>query len=148
VPPKAPFAVVAVTPSAPSSAGAGGDAVELELDLGGAEVVARRPDGEVVRASAWDELDRVTARPAVLPSGARGVLVDAEPARGQPSRWAVPGRRPGAVEAAVEAAARRHGVDPGTPDGAPSLLLTLPLVLLTGGVVALLLLAAGHVVHF
>ncbi|MGH9091911.1 MAG: hypothetical protein ACRDZR_11130 [Acidimicrobiales bacterium] len=119
-----------------------------ELVLDGDGLLLLRPNGSTVRAAAWTEVAALAvADPSWSPDLGRGVTVDVTSWDRRRTRLFVPARRPGAVAARLRAVARRHRVDPGTPDRRVPAVVAVGVVAVSGALVTWLLLVAGHVVH-
>lgn len=120
--------------------------LRLALDEDGVRVT--RPDGSEVWSAPWGEvLELAPSGQASLPDGGRGVELTVRSTSGVAHRLVAPSDDPDELEQRITTVAERHGVAPTSPDRPAPALLVGAVLLATGAVVAVLLLAAGHVIH-
>ncbi|MHB1583634.1 MAG: hypothetical protein ACYCU7_11460 [Acidimicrobiales bacterium] len=120
--------------------------LRLSLDEDGVRVA--RPDGSEVWGTPWDGvLELAAAGHASLPDGRRGLELTVRSTSGAPHRFVAPSDDPGVLEERIGTLAARHGVAPASADRPAPALLVGAVLLATAAVVAVLLLAAGHVIH-
>jgi len=120
--------------------------LHLALDEDGVRVT--RPDGSGVWSAPWGEvLELAPSGHASLPDGGRGVELTVRSTSGVAHRFVAPSDNAGVLEERIGTLAGRHGVAPTSADRPAPALLVGAVLLATAAVVAVLLLAAGHVIH-
>jgi hypothetical protein len=93
----------------------------------------------------WDAISVLWVPDRTDSADGPAVVLAVLTADGELARLVVPTQEPRRLEADVRAVARATGTTPGTMDRGPHLAVVAGAVLVLGGLVAVLLLAAGHV---
>jgi hypothetical protein len=121
---------------------------DLRLSLDEDGVAVAGPDGSEVWGAPWSGIVELAAPGhASLPDGGRGLELTVRSTSGVAHRFVAPSDDPGVLEERIGALATRHGVAPASADRPAPALLVAAVLIATAAVVAVLLLAAGHVIH-
>jgi hypothetical protein len=122
----------------------------LTLTFRASGVALDAPDGEVVWDSPWAQLEEMSpVERSVLPDGSDGVVIAVvERDVRRPHRFVLATDDAAATEASIRDIAAAHGLRTKGPRPAVSRVLTATVVVAALATVAVLLLSAGHVIHF
>jgi hypothetical protein len=122
---------------------------ELRIDFVPDGLVLAKADDETVWSCRWDELGGLTtAEHSVIPDGREGIVMVVAERSGRRHRFVLPSDAPAELEVRLREMATVHGLASDRPGRAASRMVTALVVLATGGTLAVLLLAADHVIHF
>jgi len=120
----------------------------LRLGLDDQKVTLAKGDGTVVWSTPWENVaELATPERSKLPDGEDGVVLVVTPHQERAHRFVVPSESPPSLEATLESVARRHGVAADPPERTLPAYIVAGAVVVVAGTVAILLLAAGHIVH-
>jgi hypothetical protein len=120
----------------------------LQLALDEAGVTLAKGDGTAVWSAPWDEIAELAwPERSKLPDGDSGVVVVITTRQQRAHRFVVPAAQPAALEAALDSLARRHQVAPPAVEHAQPAPLVIGAIAVAAVVIAVLLLAAGHIIH-
>jgi hypothetical protein len=121
---------------------------DLRLELDESGVLLQKAQGDPVWQVGWSQVTALsTPERSELPNSARGVVLELTTTEPRTHRFVVPAGKPAAIEAALNSLATSKGVRTKDADQKVPALTALLVLGATSGVIALLLLAAGHVIN-